>query len=229
MLKSDIQLIKHNLVQANKNVYSSYTQDDIIFLNKNKEFYNQYINSGKEYIYLIDKGPLKNYYLICDVNGIISNWFYSPFIINDKYYNCVEQFMMAEKAKLVNDINSYNNIMISTCPKEMKMIGKKIKMSYKQIELWDNNKLNIVTQGVIEKFKQNEKLKEWLFIIKDHIIAEASKYDNIWGIGKIKYDKSITDYDKWGNNLLGKAIMTAVIKIFDIKPNEGIKYELIRY
>ena len=229
MQSSDIQLIKNNLVKANRNVLNMYTQDDIIFLNKNKEFYNQYINSGKEYIYLIDKGPLKNYYLICDVNGIISNWFYSPFIINDKYYNCVEQFMMAEKARLVNDTKSENSIMISTCPKEMKKIGKMIKMSYKQIQLWDNNKLDIVTQGVIAKFEQNEKLKEWLFIIKDHIIAEASKYDNIWGIGKIKYDKFITDYDKWGNNLLGKAIMTASIKIFDIIPNDGIKYELLRY
>ena len=59
----------------------------------------------------------------------------------------------------------------------MKKIGKMIKMSYKQIQLWDNNKLDIVTQGVIAKFEQNEKLKEWLFIIKDHIIA-VNPFDN---------------------------------------------------
>ena len=51
----------------------------------------------------------------------------------------------------------------------------------------------------------------------------------MWCIGKIKYDKFITDYDKWGSNLLGKAIMTAAIKIFDIELNDGIKYKLLRY
>ena len=44
----------------------------------------------------------------------------------------------------------------------------------------------------------------------------------MWCIGKIKYDK-------WGSKLLGKAIMTTAIKIFDIEPNDGIKYELLRY
>jgi ribA/ribD-fused uncharacterized protein len=226
MQMSYIQL-KNDLVKANQSVI--YSKDEMSFLYKNKEFYNQYINSGKEYIHFIEKGPMQNYYLICDFNGIISNWYYSPFIINDKYYNCVEQFMMAEKARIVNDVINENKIMNSTCPKEMKMIGRKIKMSKKQLELWDNNKLNIVKQGIIAKFEQNEKLKEWLFIVKDHIIAEASIYDKIWGIGKKKNDKFITDYNSWGDNLLGKVIMTAAIEIFKLTPSEGIKFELSRY
>lgn len=222
------QIIKQKLNDAN-HIANIYTKDEMSFLYRNKEFYNQYIKSGKEYIHLITKGSLKNCYLICDVNGILSNWFYSPFILDGEYYNCVEQGMMAAKAASVNDSTSKTKIMKSTCPKEMKIIGKTIKMSPKQIQLWDKNKFKIVTNCVIAKFEQNERLKQWLFVVKDYIIAESSKYDRIWGIGKIKYDNYITNFDTWGNNLLGKAIMIAAIKIFKTTPSKEIEFELSRF
>jgi ribA/ribD-fused uncharacterized protein len=227
--KHEQNLIKKQLYEANILVNEAYNEDDLLLIYNNKEFHNQFLKSGQEYIHFLNEGPLKGYYLICDVNGIISNWYYSPFIINGEKYNCVEQFMMSEKAKKANDNKSKIKIMNSTCPKLMKFIGKKIiKMTPKQLELWDNEKFDIVTQGVIAKFSQNEQLKKWLFIIKNYIIAEASKYDYIWGIGKTKYDDSIHNYHKWGNNLLGKCIMTAAIKIFNIEPCAGMQYELSR-
>jgi predicted NAD-dependent protein-ADP-ribosyltransferase YbiA (DUF1768 family) len=40
-----------------------------------------------------------------------SNWEYSPMIIDNIKYNCVEQYMMAEKARLFNDKETLAKIM----------------------------------------------------------------------------------------------------------------------
>ena len=63
--------------------------------------------------------------------------------------------------------------------------------------MWDNNKHDIVLNGNIAKFTQNENLKEYILKTKDKIIVEASPYDNIWGIGIREDHKNATKPHLW--------------------------------
>ena len=60
----------------------------------------------------------------------------------------------------------------------------------------------------LAKFSQNEHARQALLCTGDKILAEASPYDTIWGIGMEASDPNSTSPAKWkGKNLLGKALM----------------------
>ena len=116
--------------------------------------------------------------------------------------------MMAQKALLFKDQETFEKIMNSKIPKEIKELGRQVKNF--SSEIWNKKKFEIVTNGNIAKFSQNEKLKSFLLNTKNKILVEASPYDTIWGIGMSEDDKDILDENKWkGQNLMGKAIMKA--------------------
>ena len=136
----------------------------------------------------------------------LSQWYKSDFIIDDVKYCCMEQYMMAEKAKLFNDSETLNLIMDETDQKTIKYLGRIVKNFNSNI--WDENKYNIVLKGNFAKFSQNNNLKDFLLSTNDSIIVEASPYDKVWGIGMKQDDKNILDVSKWkGKNLLGFALM----------------------
>lgn len=136
----------------------------------------------------------------------LSQWYKSGFIIDDVKYCCMEQYMMAEKAKLFNDSETLNLIMDETDQKTIKDLGRMVKNFNSNI--WDENKYNIVLKGNFAKFSQNNNLKDFLLSTNDSIIVEASPYDKVWGIGMKQDDKNILDVSKWkGENLLGFALM----------------------
>ena len=136
----------------------------------------------------------------------LSQWYKSDFIIDDVKYCCMEQYMMAEKAKLFNDSETLNLIMDETDQKTIKDLGRMVKNFNSNI--WDENKYNIVLKGNFAKFSQNNNLKDFLLSTNDSIIVEASPYDKVWGIGMKQDDKNILDVSKWkGKNLLGFALM----------------------
>jgi ribA/ribD-fused uncharacterized protein len=116
-----------------------------------------------------------------------------------------EHWMMITKALLFNDIDSYKKLTIGgTDAKEAKEIGRKVK-GFNEEE-WDNYKLLFVTIGNIYKFSGN--LHKILESTNNSILAEASPYDKIWGIG-ISVSEA-TSGKKWnGENLLGQALMIA--------------------
>lgn len=60
---------------------------------------------------------------------------------------------------------------------------------------------------LVQKFGQNEKLKQELLKYKNYQFIEASPYDRIWGIGLSEDNDLILDESNWnGLNLLGKSI-----------------------
>ena len=66
---------------------------------------------------------------------------------------------------------------------------------------------DVVLQGNILKFSQNEELLADLKKYKDKIFVEASPEDKIWGIGLHYDDDRVLDESLWnGQNLLGKVI-----------------------
>lgn len=138
--------------------------------------------------------------------GIYSQFFPCIFLEDGIQYTCAEQYMMAKKALLFNDIDSYNEILSLTNPYKIKALGRRVK-NFDQ-KIWDEYKEDIVFKGNLLKFSQNQELCKELLATENKEIVEASPTDIIWGIGLAETDPDIYDKSKWkGTNLLGKAIM----------------------
>lgn len=135
-----------------------------------------------------------------------SQWFPAEFQENGIKYKTAEHYMMAGKARLFSDQKILEQIIQSETPNMVKKLGRKVKNF--DPNFWDEHKYEIVKQGNLLKFSQNEELKEFLLSTEDKILVEASPYDTIWGIGMLETDPRATDPLQWnGENLLGFALM----------------------
>ena len=138
-------------------------------------------------------------------NGIYSQWYPSRFTIDGVEYNCCEQYMMAKKALLFSDNESYKMIMYADNPKDQKSLGRRVKGF--NTDKWNLHCKQIVYEANMAKFTQNLDLKRQLLETGDKILVEASPYDTIWGIGMHENDNGIEDPKNWkGTNWLGEAI-----------------------
>lgn len=138
--------------------------------------------------------------------GFMSQWYLSKFVVEENEFTSCEQWMMYQKAILFQDIDNANLILKMKNPREIKKMSRKIK-NFDEEE-WDQNKFDIIYQGNLEKFSQNDHLKKQLLETKDAILAEASPYDRIYGIGMSSDNPNVQNPKKWnGQNLLGEALM----------------------
>ena len=121
-------------------------------------------------------------------------------------FNCCEQWMMACKAILFNDNETFRKIMGETSPSKQKDLGRQVK-NYNN-DVWDRYKYDVVYRGLDYKFEQNYELQ--VFLCSFHpftIFAEAASYDKIWGTGLDITDDRCLDINNWiGQNLLGRVI-----------------------
>lgn len=139
-------------------------------------------------------------------SGPFSNWHPSPFEIDGVWYNCSEQYMMAEKARLFNDTETLSKIMSAPDPREQKQYGRQVK-GFDQ-HTWEKVARGVVYKGCLAKFSQNQVLKKILLETGDTTLVEASPYDKIWGIGLAKDDPRAKDRATWrGTNWLGKVLV----------------------
>jgi len=135
-----------------------------------------------------------------------SQWFPFKFEENGISYKTAEHYMMAGKAKLFNDEEILEKILNAGSPNQAKSLGRKVKNF--DAKIWDDHKYEIVKQGNLLKFSQNEKFKEFLLSTNNKILVEASPYDKIWGIGMLESDSRAENPLLWnGENLLGFALM----------------------
>jgi len=136
----------------------------------------------------------------------LSQWYYSPFTINNIKFYCCEQWMMYSKAILFKDIESARRILKEKSPGCQKELGRTVKGFRKQV--WDSHKEKIVFHGNLAKFSQNEKLRELLLSAENMLLAEANPSDSIWGIGLSEEEAQLRDVSEWrGKNLLGRILM----------------------
>ncbi len=135
-----------------------------------------------------------------------SQWYESAFVVDGVQYKTAEHYMMAEKAKLFNDLDQYKLILASDTPKDAKVLGRGIKNF--DFDKWNEVKFDIVVNGNIHKFSQNSDLKTYLLSTGSKILVESSPYDKIWGIGMTKDVDGVDNPNNWqGENLLGYALM----------------------
>lgn len=138
--------------------------------------------------------------------GFMSQWYPSKFTIEENEFTSCEQWMMFQKAVLFQDPENAMLILEMKNPKEIKKMGRKIKNFNGKI--WDQNKFEIIYRGNLEKFVQNDDLREQLLATQDNILAEASPYDKVYGIGMYPNDPNVQYPERWkGENLLGQALM----------------------
>lgn len=137
-----------------------------------------------------------------------SNWQFSPMLIDSVRYSCVEQYMMAMKARLFGDRVTLKKIMATQIPKVQKQLGREVKGF--DPEKWYEVAYEVVLRATVEKYRQNPKLLILLQSAGDLEFVEASPMDTIWGIGLGPDNPDALDKSKWkGQNLLGKAITQA--------------------
>lgn len=137
--------------------------------------------------------------------GIFSQWYPHKMTIDGVEYNCCEQYMMAEKARLFGDTESLESIMATDDPKKQKGYGRRVKNF--SAPMWDKLSREIVFRANLAKF-QDPELMKYLMSFGNEEIVEASPYDKIWGIGLSEEDPNALDKSKWqGTNWLGEEIM----------------------
>lgn len=136
----------------------------------------------------------------------LSQWYDCYFEVDGVQYHTTEQYMMAGKARLFGDEETLREIMAAYHPHDYKKLGRKVRNF--EPEPWDSKKFEIVVKGNKAKFSQNLDLKEFLLSTGDAILAEASPYDKIWGIGLDREIALNGTIEHWqGENLLGCALM----------------------
>ncbi|KAG9591838.1 DUF1768-domain-containing protein, partial [Aureobasidium melanogenum] len=146
--------------------------------------------------------------------GIFSQWRKCTFTdLNhpDVKFNCAEQYMMYSKAQTFNSPDIAAQILTTTASADQKRLGRKIEGFSDAI--WDAVKFGIVERGKLLKFEQNEEFKKVLLDTGDRLLVEAAANDKIWGIGYTAAGAKKVSREKWGQNLLGKALMNVREKI----------------
>ena len=136
----------------------------------------------------------------------LSQWYPSLFTVEGVQYHCAEQFMMAEKARIMNDEETRMKILNSSDPQEIKALGKEVK-NFSENK-WNRYKAAVVIKGNFHKFMDNGKLRNFLLNTGNKVLVEASPYDTIWGIGLKEDHPDCLNARLWrGSNLLGFCLM----------------------
>lgn len=149
-------------------------------------------------------------------DGPFSQWYPCYFEIDDVEYNCAEQYMMAEKARLFGDEQTLEMIMDTDHPATQKELGRQVD-GFSRDE-WEDEETengrpycwNVVWRGNLAKFGQNDYLLDLLLGTEGTTLVEASPHDTIWGIGLAEGDPGCSSRLAWrGMNWLGE-ILTGV-------------------
>ena len=176
-------------------------------------------NKGKKIDFLFFYGHTNDKNEI--TKSSLSQWYIKDFKENNLTFNCMEKYMMYNKALLFDDKKIAEEILNNNQPKAIKELGRKVS-NFKD-EIWDKVKYTIILKGNYYKFSQNNDLINFLLNTKNKVLVEASPYDKVWGI-KMKYDnENIENPFFWqGENLLGFALMEVRDEIKRVYKNYDI-------
>ncbi len=86
-------------------------------------------------------------------SSCLSQWYQAPFEVEKVKYKTAEHWMMAEKARLFDDMDNLKQILSTKSPALAKKIGRKV-LRFDQ-EKWDSERFDIVVKGNYHKFTQN--------------------------------------------------------------------------
>uniref|UniRef100_A0AC35TUJ6 DUF1768 domain-containing protein n=1 Tax=Rhabditophanes sp. KR3021 TaxID=114890 RepID=A0AC35TUJ6_9BILA len=140
-------------------------------------------------------------------SSVFSNFHLSSFTIDNRKFNCSEQYFMFAKAQQFKDGEAAKAILMESNPLKQKELGRRVKNFNK--EIWDQESYKFMEKAVRAKFNQNAKLKTILLSTNDATLVECAPRDSIWGIGCDITNPARLDKKCWkGQNLLGQALMS---------------------
>ncbi|MFI6493595.1 NADAR family protein [Streptomyces sp. NPDC050564] len=151
----------------------------------------------------------------------LSQWWPSPFVVDDVEYATAEHWMMASKARLFGDEKAERQALAASNPALAKKAGRLVR-GFDET-LWERERFGIVVEGSVHKFAAHADLREFLLGTGERsemgvppaegwgrVLVEASPMDRVWGIGLAADDERASDPERWrGPNLLGFALMEA--------------------
>jgi len=138
----------------------------------------------------------------------LSQWWPSPFVVDEVEYATAEHWMMAAKARLFDDAEAERRVLAAGHPSEAKKAGRLVRGFDEAI--WERERFGIVIEGSVHKFAAHPDLREFLLTTGERVLVEASPVDRIWGIGLTADDAAAEIPERWrGRNLLGFALMGA--------------------
>lgn len=138
--------------------------------------------------------------------GFLSNWFYSPFDIQNTHYTSAEQYIMHQKCLLFGDEESAKAVLATDYPDKQQIIGRQTKGYINSI--WAGSRQLIAVRGLLAKFRQNDQLQSKLLETKQSFLVECAHSDTIWACGKRLREPERLDASKWtGQNILGFSLM----------------------
>lgn len=136
--------------------------------------------------------------------GVFSQWYPCQLSIDGVEYNCAEQYMMAQKARVFGDLEALEAIMATDNPSDQKALGRRVR-GFKR-EVWDMVSRDVVMRASLAKFS-NPKLRAVLLLTEGTTLVEASPTDDIWGVKLVEGDPRVHDPEQWqGTNWLGQVL-----------------------
>lgn len=110
--------------------------------------------------------------------GYLANYSDYGFIKNNIYYRTAEHYYQSLK---FDDKKIQNKIIAVKTPKEASTIGRD--RSLKRKEDFRKIKLDIMYEGVLEKFRQNSTIRSKLIETRNQEIREMTVKESFWGVG----------------------------------------------
>ena len=128
--------------------------------------------------------------------GFLSNFYYSPMMIDDLVWETVEHYFQGMKTLIKLDREA---IRVSGSPGNAKKLGRRVILRPD----WEKVKYEVMYTGVKSKFQQNEEVHSLLCKTGNTFLEEGNTWhDNVWGNCSCPRCEKIE-----GKNALGKTIM----------------------
>ena len=139
--------------------------------------------------------------------GPYSNFHRSSFILKDQQFHSAEQWIQYQKALLIGDSFTANQILATTMPYESKRLGYHVNGF--DIGRWKNEGYYLCLEGIKAKFAQNPPLLNMLKSTEPKVLVESS-LDRLWGTEVQLLDLDALNPEKWHGTGWMSAMLSTV-------------------
>jgi len=156
----------------------------------------------------------KNILAFYSKHSPLSNFYMSDFTVDNLKYNCLEQYLMREKAMLFNDHTMAGRIMTTDSPFYQQAFGRNVKTF--NLKKWRLKAPKFLLRGILAKFSQVPHCSSYLRMTGGMILVEANSKDDYFGIGVGLHasEAQLVRQSEWGYNLLGRTLMSVRSRLF---------------